>query len=69
MIYNRYTHTHWGMKRKVVMMVDVLPLAIHMFNFSCKGCRDHDSISFGFYFFAFFFLSRISESLKIIKWF
>lgn len=51
------------MKRKVVMMVDVLPIAIHMFNF--KGCTDHDSIHFGFYF-VFLFLSRISELLKII---
>lgn len=55
MIYNRYIQTHRCMKSKVVMMVDVLPIAIRTFNFSFKGCTDHDSISFYFYFFAFLF--------------
>lgn len=52
-IYRRYNHTHWCMKSKVVMMVDVLPIEIHLFKFSFKGCADHDSINFGVYFFAF----------------
>lgn len=46
-----YSHTHWDIKMKVVMMVDVLPVARHMFIF--RSCTGHDCIHFGFYFFVF----------------
>lgn len=49
---------------KVAMMVDVLPVARHMFIF--KSCTSHDCIHFVFYLLVFLFGGRISELLKII---
>lgn len=50
-LIDTYCHTHWDMKMKVVMMVDVLPVARHMFIF--RSCTGHNCIHFGFYLFVF----------------